>query len=302
MKLLLLFLPVVYGFILPFPKVDYTQRKTILDIDNTFSNVTYFSEYDITISKRESICGEKNESIFVFPGIDMSGFSFFPNSIKTSVYKNTYVVLAGYSKKQTLYDIVNCVNQFIKSKKIKNITIVGESFGGIVAIYMCNSLRYNNVSSLILLNPAIEYENSEICEYINSIEFDKKELTKFILNNGPPFQRVLTSFYEFSYNFPCYIVYYIQSYFMMFSNIVFTSEEQILKRLKTYFSIPKKDIYKACKKIKIPTTIVIGKNDTILPCKGLEISRNIKNSELKELEEVTHMILFSDIDFTSLHI
>jgi len=291
--LLLLFLPFIYGFIIPVNKV--TQRKTILDLDNTFKNVTYFGDYDITISKRESIADSK-ESVFVFPGLDMSGFSFFPNSIKSSVHKDTYIVLAGYSKKQTLYDIVYCVQKFIKSEKIKNITFVGESFGGIVAIYTCNSLRNNHISSLILMNPAIEYENSEICKYINSTKFDKKELSKFLLNNGPPFQRIVTSFYEFSYNFPDYLIHYIQSYFMMFSNIVFTTEEQILDRLKFYFSIPKKDIYNVCKKIKVPTTIIIGKDDNILP-KGLKISTFIDNSELKELEKVTHMVLFSDIDF-----
>ena len=125
------------------------NRKTILDLGNTFRNTTYYPESDVTIVKKLSDNSVKLEPILVLPGLDMSGLSVYTNVIRASGNRDAYIILAGYDKNQTLQELCGCVSNYMISKNLKDVVILGESFGGLMALFLTNKIK-NRVSHIVL--------------------------------------------------------------------------------------------------------------------------------------------------------
>ena len=291
----LIFVHFSYGFF-----NNLFTRRTILDIgiDRKFKNDTYFQNFDITVARRTTLSKNKLSPLLVLPGVDMSGLSIFPNLLRLGIDRDVHVLLAGYQKNQTIGDIISCSEKYIKQSNITTFNVVGESFGGVVAVSLCKYLS-NKIESVILFNPAFEYENSKICKYIHSDQFNKKKLSRFIVQNGPNLSTVFLSFLKFYYYFPCYIQDYVYSHLMMVVNMIVTKENEIFNRLNFYFTINEKDIYRSCKKIEIPVKLIISKKDNILSCDYIEV-KSIPNFKIIEIENGAHLVSFSEINVNKL--
>ena len=258
---IVLFLVSCNGFIVNMNiDVHKCERRTILDLGTLFNNDTYYSESDVTISSITTIngIGPKNRPILFLPGLDMSGLSIYPNIIRASEDRDVYLLLAGYGKIQTLCDLSQCVDRYLESSNINEISIVGESFGGVLAAYISCDLK-KKVKSVLFINPATSYPKTS---WSSQMDTNPHLITKNILNHGPSLSSLYESMRCVMNEYPEYTYDYILTFFFMVFNVVVTNPSSVLDRMRSYLSMTQEEIDKMCTEIDpdIKTTAPIIRN------------------------------------------
>lgn len=281
------------------------NRKTVLDLGNSFKNVTHFAEHDITIVKRESSTPQHVRNlgpVVIVPGLDMTGLSIFPNAIRLSEKRDVIIILAGYSKQQSLKTLCDCLVTYIVSQDMNSVALVGESFGAIMSILIENRLR-KRISSMILINPATSYHRTSWSKRIFKIRKHNRRLSHHVVKHGPDWGRILEAVSEFSETHSDHVYNYILSHFMMILNILVTDQEKVFERIESYLNMTQSEIDQVCRKNRTNTTIIVGKNDRMLPSSReadrlKKIMERAEQVKVVKIENANHMLSSNDLNLT----
>ncbi|SFV51245.1 Hydrolase, alpha/beta fold family [hydrothermal vent metagenome] len=188
----------------------------------------------------------------------------------------------------SVYDQAQIVNEFIENQKLKNITLVGRSFGGgvtlVLALMQEQGIIKNRIDRLILIN-TMSYEQRlpsmmrvltyPIIGFLGIHLMGDKKIAKeaynyaFFNDELIPISSVNHSAKMLSMPFAKY------AYLQTVNEIV----PDDIKKIENGY-----------KNIKLPTLILWGKNDVSIPYKfGKRLHRDLPNSHLKIFEKVGHM-------------
>jgi len=191
-------------------------------------------------------------------------------------------------KAYSVYDQALLVHKFIKEEKLKNITLVGRSFGGGVALIMAllqeDKLVENNIEKLVLIN-SMSYRQ----KLPSMIETLNKPFIGYLgihlLNN----EKIAREGYKFAFyddslipedsvkataaylTFPLAKYAYLETVHQLIPDDISTLEKRYAE-------------------ITLPTLILWGKEDVSISVKkAYRLKEAIKNSTLKVLPHVGHM-------------
>ena len=169
--------------------------------------------------------------------------------------------------KASISGLSEFVRNFISSKKLKNISIIGNSLGGHLALdYVIHSQR--NVNNLILTGSSGLFENSF------GGSFPKRGDYNYIN------ERVNYTFY----NPKILSKKYIKEVYDTLND-----NDKCLNIIKLARSAQRNNMSELLYKIKSPTLLVWGLNDTITPPSvAHEFNRLIKNSKIKFIDNCCH--------------
>ncbi len=191
-------------------------------------------------------------------------------------------------KAYSVYDQALLVNEFIKREKLQDITLVGRSFGGGVALIMAlmqeDELTDKNIEKLILINSMsykqnlpsmMETLNQPIIGYLGIHLLDNE----WIANEGYRF-----AFYDDSL-IPKESVQATAAY-LTFPLAKYAYLETVHELIPDDLSM----IEKRYKEITLPTLILWGREDiSISVNKAYRLKSELKHSKLKVLPFVGHM-------------
>ena len=197
-----------------------------------------------------------------------------------------------YPAQITINNLVKDLKDLIGELGVEKINLVGQSFGGLIALNYAIK-HQNNLKSLIILESApasSEYED----EFENTImeRLNKKEKEKQLrLKNSEKFKNLHTEthieyylslfkayFYDKSYHKELNFNYFTKK--MLKKNAI--SDPMFDKYIKDY------DIYDKLKKITCPTLIIHGKYDPIPYQSIVRVHKCIAESELILFERCGH--------------
>jgi len=188
----------------------------------------------------------------------------------------------------SVYDQAKLVQKFIKDKKLKNLTIVGRSFGGGVALVLALMQEQNmlktKIDRLILIDSMsykqplpsmMRYLQKPIIGYLGihilSAETIAKEAYAFAFSNDDLIPKESVEKSAELIDMPNAKYAYKQT-------VDYIVPDDIAKIEKEY------------KDIKIPTLIIWGKDDISIPYRfGQRLHHDIPNSRFLLLEKVGHM-------------
>ena len=188
----------------------------------------------------------------------------------------------------SVYDQAQLVHQFIKKHKLNNVTIVGRSFGGGVALVLAlmqeDKLIDNRIKKMVLIN-SMSYEQ----RLPSMMRMLQKPIIGYLSIHLLSANWIATKAYQFSFS---------NNDLIPKSSIQYTAKMLSLPLakyayLETVNSIIPDDISKMqerYKKIKIPTLILWGRDDVSIRVRtAYRLHRALPNSQLKILEGVGHM-------------
>lgn len=98
----------------------------------------------------------KGDPILIIPGFTVPGDAWLPIVKELEQkYQCHVLTLAGFGGKQPisfpwLPQVNKAIEQYIKDKKLKNITVIGHSLGGTLATWLAS--RGNNISKIVLID------------------------------------------------------------------------------------------------------------------------------------------------------
>jgi len=206
--------------------------------------------------------------------VDLKGFGDSPKT------KDDY-----YS----VYDQAYIVNEFIKERKLKNITLVGRSFGGgislVLALLQKDKLIENRVKKLILI---------DTMSYKQNLPSMLRDLKTPIL--GYLGIHLLSNRYmaKEAYKYAFYNNDLIPKNSIKYSSIYLSFPQAKYAYLKTVNQLIPDDIERMEKRfseITLPTLILWGKEDVAIRVdKAYRLHREIKNSSLKVFKHAGHML------------
>ncbi|MTI38401.1 alpha/beta hydrolase [Fulvivirga lutimaris] len=218
-------------------------------------------------------------------------------------YRCIAIDLPGYGRSSKDYIsgsmgyYADIIHEFIEHKKLKNVILVGHSMGAQVS--MTTALKYNNIEALILAAPAgIETFSETESQWMKSI-FKPESIAAATPNQ-----------IEFNYGL---------NFFKMPDDLRFMITDRINMTKGTDFSAYCKavslgvfgmldePVYNRLSELNIPTLVVYGKNDALIPNKILhktattqqvadDAHAQIKNSELVMIDECGHFVPFEKAD------
>lgn len=204
---------------------------------------------------------EKLKKDFTIYAIDLPGFG-----------------LSNLPKPYTLSDYTFELYNFINSNKLREITLIGHSFGGQVAIKF--ALDYpKKISKLVLVDAAVIRNNS--LKMRTNIQIAK--LGKFFVKNTPLY-KIVRKYY-----------YLARGLKEDDSDYLKASNNPTLQ--KTLANIMREDLSGDLEKIKVPTLIFWGEQDhpDYTPFNhALIIKEKIKNSELVSVQNGGHFSYLDD--------
>jgi len=201
--------------------------------------------------------------------LDLRGHGKSDKPLKRSQYK-----LDAFAKD---------VHEIIKKEKIKDFVLIGHSMGGMLALaYYKKYNKTNKPKGLILCDTT--YRNVFIHKKIEFLSPFVGHVLDFLLKNKKIHKKHFKHLKEVDLT-----KYKNKNKFLIFYKGLHTSS------LKSVFacleSMMKFDATKMLKKINIPTLIIQGRKDSILPEKdALEMFDKIKGSDLKLVPNGKHLV------------
>lgn len=173
--------------------------------------------------------------------------------------------LPGFGKSQTPNEIWNLekyadfINDFIEGLGLDKVILVGKSFGGRIAIYFAYKYPYR-LNKLVLVAAA----GVEGKSFLTRGKILVAKTFKFALNH---FGVDSQSLYKSSLGQALCKVFKI-------------SREESIYKLEVKKLVTSLDLSFYCSEIRVPTLIIWGKNDKVLPLKiGKKLHRLIKDSK-----------------------
>ena len=184
------------------------------------------------------------------------------------------VVGFGYSEKPhveyTIDFFINFIKKFLNLLNISDVNIIGSSFGGLLALEY--AIKYEaEIKKLVLVSPAgmMRYVSTTLKHYISAALY-------------PTFENVLRAYQEMMYDSKMVSEESIEDfinrmnlpnskYAFMSTLMAFNDQPQLTDRLK----------------INIPTLIIWGRNDTLIPVRYAKKFK-IPNSKIVILDHCGH--------------
>ncbi len=267
-------------------KQPVTWQKRILKADeNSFVNLSY-KEYG----------NPKNKTLLFLHGFGESKETWrFLVPVLAKKYHLVLVDLKGFGdspkvedKSYSVYDQAKEVANFIKEKNLKDLTVVGRSFGGGVALVLAlmqkDKIIKEKINALILIN-SMAYKqglpsmlktlNQPIIGYLGihlmSNDWMAREGYKYAFYNNDliPDKSVEYSSHFLSMPFAKYV------YLETVDQLIPEDIDMVQRRYK---------------EITLPTLILWGKEDvSIRVYNAYKLHRDLKNSQLKVFEKVGHI-------------
>lgn len=200
-------------------------------------------------------------------GADYSSFYFLKDLICD--YKLHFASLDGFGEVSaptdpTIAGYASRLHAYIKTNNLKNIILVGHSFGGRVALEYASK---NQLLGLVLVDSAGIKPKFSLTK---RLKITKYKITKWLVKHNLASQQSLNKFGSSDYKM---------------------ATAQMQKVLKCCVNYNQKPLLKH---IKVPTLIVWGKNDKDTPIyMANTLHKRIKNSKLVVLENCGH---FSFLD------
>ena len=234
---------------------------------NSYDKLIFMKEFQNI--HYQFIDNQKEFNTIVLPGFLQTAKSYEVMFQTISKYTNIYFIeLPGFGITKALDKVVNLdyyviyLNDFINTLKIKNVILVGHSFGGrVISKY---EAIYHFAKSIILISPA-GIKNKSI-------------KTKFKILKYKLYKKVLK------------ILHLKNKYQELIKNSG-SSDYKLLDEIskQTFNNIIKEDTKKYLKKINIPTLLIWGKLDkTNYLTNGFKTNKLIKNSSLIIIEDAGH--------------
>ena len=231
------------------------------------------------------------QTIVLLHGFGTSWYSFSRIIPELSKYFTIYAIdLKGFGKspkpkdnRYSVYDQAVLVDKFLREKNLKNIILIGHSYGGGVALSLV-LMDKKRVKKMVLIDSACYDQKlpklirwlqipiiGKIGFFILPSSFEVKESYKY-------------AFYDDS-KIPEDIVreYTKNLYLPNAKSVYFETTKELIP----------KDIDKISKKystIKIPTLLIWGENDIVIPKeKAYRLHKDLKNSKLVIIPKCGHM-------------
>jgi len=239
---------------------------------------------------------ENNETLLFIHGFGESKYTWrFIVKPLSKKYHIITIDLKGFGESPktkdedySVYDQAKIVQKFIENKKIKNLTIIGRSFGGGVALVLAmmqeEKMLNFKIDKLILLD-TMSYKQV----LPSMMRFLQKPIIGYLGLHLLSAKKIAKEAYEFAFSNDKLIPK--ESVEESAKLISMPNAKYAYKQTVDYLvpdDIAK--IEKRYKNIKIPTLIIWGKNDVSIPYGfGFKLHRDIKNSNLVIIKGVGHM-------------
>ena len=240
------------------------------------------------------------KTIFLIHGWPLSHeiFEYQINMLTACGYRVTAIDLRGFGQSDSpacgyTYDRMSAdIYCVIKQMNLKNIIMAGFSMGGAIALRYMKNYKCCEVSKLILLSASSPcFVKNPDCSYGLSVQTADK-IMNLIQTDRPLFCR----------NFSRQLFYNTHSAEALdwFRKIALSASGTA--SIQCLSSLKKENGYSDLKSINIPTCIIHGDKDIIVPKELAEIQHNeIKNSVLFTLPKSGHGIFYDEFDkFNSL--
>lgn len=176
--------------------------------------------------------------------------------------------------------LVSFVEKFVETKSLKNVILIGNSLGGHLGlVYSLNNPK--NVKNLILTGSSGLFENSMGASFPKrgNYDFVQEKVRHTFYNPKTATKELIDHVFEIT-----------------------KSLSQCLRIVSIAKSAQRHNMAKDISRIKIPTMLIWGLNDTITPpLVGHEFNNLIPNSELKFIDKCGHAPMMEHPDqFNSL--
>jgi len=231
------------------------------------------------------------EPIILLHGFGSSSYSFhYLTDVLSKRYKTISIDLKGFGDSPkpddglySVYDQAVLVDKFIKEHHLKNVTLIGHSYGGGVALSLA-LLDKKAIKKMVLIDSAA-YK-----QYIPSMMRD----TQIPIVGALGFY-LLPASYEMSESYD--YLFYDKSKIDK-KTLSIMAENLKKQNAKTVFLSAVKDLIpedidevsKRYRSIKIPTLIIWGEKDVVVRKKtGYRLHGDLQNSELKVIKNCGHI-------------
>ncbi len=257
------------------------------------SDIQYYNYNDLDIKFTDHGSGE---TILFIHGLGSSSFTWRHLYKYYSLeYRVISIDLKGFgnsskpiNKDYLISDQANLVQQFINDLELKDITIIGNSFGGAVALSTYTNADFytkRKITKLILLDPAA-YKQEKLPGYVALLQ--TPFLNKIALIFGPK---------NLIANIILKQIFYDDS---LITNEMITTYGNFLKGpkshnalIQTAKSVSSDETIKlssSYKNIRIPVLIIWGEDDNVIKKQmGEQLNSDIPKSELVILENCGHV-------------
>lgn len=234
----------------------------------------------------------EGETLLFIHGLGASSYTW---RYLSQYYKENYRVicidLEGFgesskpkNKKYELNTQSTLVKSFIKRKKLTNVTLIGNSFGGTVALQTYLTGDRSKISKIILLDSTAypqkypSYISLLKVPIINRLAFyvvPHQELVKWVLNEICFNKSLITK--EMIATYSSYMLG-VGSHNALISSTLSITSKDVMKLSTQY------------KEVEVPVLIIWGENDTITDISiGRRLNRDIKNSVFKVIKNCGHI-------------
>jgi pimeloyl-ACP methyl ester carboxylesterase len=208
---------------------------------------------------------------------EQMGYSTIALDLRAHGYSEHPSSRDGYNIEAFAHDI----HDVVEAENIRNFVLIGHCFGGMV-VYTYERLYPNVAAALILVDTS--YRAPYLSEH--------NLLKKLVHTPIRYIARISPGFYS-----PRHVDYTTKGYehdfepFGLFGVIKHNSLKTFLSVSDVVFSL---NVFDNLEKIRLPTFIIVGTNDTIYPPKmSEEIHKRIKGSQLEYVETANHPIVLN---------
>ncbi|OLS26139.1 MAG: 2-hydroxy-6-oxo-6-(2'-aminophenyl)hexa-2,4-dienoic acid hydrolase [Candidatus Heimdallarchaeota archaeon LC_2] len=243
------------------------------------------------------------------PVVFLPGIGGFAESYKWNFegfYKEKYWPLAvdhiGFGKSGKSKSIVYsfeifsiAIAEWIKEKKLKNVIIVGNSFGGGVSMGIWDLIP-DRISSIVLVS-SVGFGRELYWNYrIASLPILNQLIVYLVINKHIPINNSKKSWKSIINNYKD-----LPEEFLKISDrfkndhSIRRAYAYILRHMVTFAGQPKNSVYliykitQKIKKSKVPVLIIWGKNDRIIPYKHGIVAKEMTNGTLELIDQCGHM-------------
>lgn len=268
---------------------------TTISQNNLSPNLTFFYDPEVFLNYKKIGVGDK--PIIFLHGFGLSLFSWneVETHIDTTKYSLYLIDLKGfgfsYNEPKGSYSIETqskIIAEFIKKLSLTNVTLVGHSYGGVIALYLLfingsKNLGINFQKLILLDTPA----------FIDAQPFFLKVLRNPILNFislkvlSPKSNAIFTirnTFYKKKEG----LRKYLELYTFFFAQEGHDKTMTLIA--KQIYPDNITEITNFYHSIEIPTLIIWGENDRLIPLKfGEKLKAEIKNATLKIINQCGHV-------------
>lgn len=181
------------------------------------------------------------------------------------------------SKPWSVDDYVEWIRDFCEKNNLSQFFLLGHSFGGGLAVKFINSFP-EKVRGLILVAPKLR--RHKILKYYIALVLAK---TGKLIFSIP-----ILSFFQPLARKVLYVLIGIPDYYILDLRLDF---EKAITMKGTFKKIVKEDLLFCLPKIKVPTLVIWGKKDKIIPIKDAYLmNKEIRGSKLEIIEDGRHAL------------